>query len=83
MDAVKFAKLAFKMSTGAVVAVVAGAGVFVAVVLEEMGLGVDSLGLNVESTRISSSSDSDSTAAYIAAKSISLSSEEESLSKSA
>ena len=56
-------------------AAVAGAGVFVAVLLEGMGLGVDSLGSNVESTRISLSSDSDSTAAYIATKSTSLSSE--------
>ena len=45
--------------TGVVVAVVAGAEVPDAFVPEEVGLGS-----NVESTRISSSSDSDSTAAY-------------------
>jgi hypothetical protein len=73
VDAVEFAKLVFKTSTGAVAAAVAGAGVLVAVVPEGIVLGVDSLGSNVESTR--------ATAAYIAAKSTSSSSE--SLSRSA
>ena len=58
------------------VAVVAGAEVLDVFGPEEVGLGS-----NVEFTRISSSSDSDSTAAYIAARSTSLSSE--SLSRSA
>jgi len=52
--------------TGVVVAVVAGAEVLDVFVPEEVGLGS-----NVEFTRISSSSDSDSTAAYIAARSTS------------
>ena len=61
---------------GVVVVVLAGAELLDVFVPEEVGLGS-----NVGFTRISSSSDSDSTAAYIAARSTSSSSE--SLSRSA